>query len=146
VNKEVEASQMKTSLAALCALFLALILSSGCDLGVISGTDTQIDVSANGKTFAFAVDQPFSMELEVLADAGFRWYLTFSDPTIIKLSDTKYRPKNGDTNVCGGMTIQTFYFQPLKHGNCTVTLEERQGWMPNDPPRNTVQFKVIVRQ
>ena len=85
------------------------------------------------------------MELDVCADAGYQWFILFSDSTVVRLDSTKYRPKDGARGGVGGMTVETFYFHATKGGRCTVSMNERQGWMPNVPPINTVQFDVIVR-
>jgi predicted secreted protein len=124
-------------------LFFLLVLS-GCDLGDSLKSEPQLDSSVNGTSVAYTLGQSFSLELDLNADAGFSWYHTISDPTVIHLDSTSFRPKSGDWNMVGGLTVETFYFRTTRAGECAIDLAERQGWLPNDPPRNAVRFSVIV--
>jgi predicted secreted protein len=98
----------------------------------------------NGKNVAYASNQTFSLELDLNFDAGYSWYLAISDTTVIHLDSTGYWPKNGDSNMEGGLTVETFYFRAAKIGQCLVALDERQGWLPNVPPIHSVRFTVTV--
>jgi len=116
----------------------------GCDLGDSLTSPPQLDSSVSGKTVAYAPNQSFLLELDLNADAGYSWYYTISNTTVIHLDSTSYRPKSGNWNQVGGMTVETFYFQATKTGECSVALDERQGWLPNVPPIHSVRFGVIV--
>jgi len=129
-------------------ILLILLAFSGCDLGDSPTSEPQLDSSVNGKRVAYESDQSFSLELDLNADAGYSWYLAISDTTIIDLDSTSYRPKNGNWNTVphpvGGLTVETFYFRAMKPGQCSITLDERQGWLPNVPPINSLRFSVVV--
>ena len=124
-------------------LFFLLVLC-GCDLGDSLKSEPQLDSSVNRTSVAYTLDQSFSLELDLNAHAGFSWYHTISYPSVIHLDSTSFRPKNGNWNICGGGTVETFYFRTTRVGKCAIDLAERQGWLPNDPPINAVRFSVIV--
>jgi predicted secreted protein len=128
------------------AFLLSLLLLCGCDLGDSLKSVPQLDASVNGTSVTYTLNQSFTLELDLCADAGFMWYHTLSDPSVIHLDSTRYRPKSGswETGMDGGMTVATFHFRTSKIGECTIDLAERQGWLPNDPPRNSVRFNVFV--
>ena len=135
---------MRYLLPTLRAFLLFLLALCGCDLGDSLTSPPQLDSSVNGKTVAYAPNQSFLLELDLNADAGYTWYHTFSDTTVIHLDSTRYRPKSGNWNLVGGMTVETFYFRATKTGKCSIALDERQGWLPNVPPINSVRFTVVV--
>ena len=123
---------------------LVLLVLCGCDLGDPPISQPRLDSSVNGKKVVYVLNQSFQLELDLNADAGYSWYYTISDTTVIHLDSTSYRPKSGNWNQVGGMTVETFYFQATKTGECSVALDERQGWLPNVPPIHSVRFGVIV--
>jgi predicted secreted protein len=61
------------------------------------------------------------------------------------LDSTNYRPKSGNWNQDGGITIETFYFTALEKGFCKVNLFEHRVWEVNIPPINTFQLNVNVK-
>jgi predicted secreted protein len=126
------------------SIALLLLWAYGCDLGEPLSSDPQLHLSLNGRFLTYSVNRPFSLELDLNADAGYSWDCTISDSTVIRLEKTTYRPKSGDWNVCGGMTVETFLFRTTKPGECTISLAERQAWMPEVPPINSFQVTVIV--
>jgi hypothetical protein len=123
---------------------LVPLVICGCDLGDSQESETQLDSSVHGKQVAYALNESFSLELDLNADAGCLWYHSISDTTVVHLDSTKYRPKSGDWGMVGGMTVATFHFRATRIGRCTIDLAERQGWLPNDPPWNSVRFSVVV--
>jgi len=125
-------------------LLLLVLLFSGCDLGEPLDSEAPSGSLVNGKSIFLKPNGSFVLQLDVNADAGFCWYHTISDPAIFHLDSTSYRPKSGNWNLDGGMTVETFYFRASNPGQCEVELVERQGWLPDDPPRNAVWFSVHV--
>ncbi len=135
---------MRHSSETIHTLLLLVLLFSGCDLGVPVDSEAPSGSSVNGKSIFLKPNGSFVLELDLNADAGYSWYHKISDPAVFQLDSTSYRPKSGNWNLCGGMTVETFYFRGTKPGQCAVELVERQGWLPNDPPRNSVWFSVTV--
>lgn len=123
---------------------IALLALCGCDLGTSPGSDPRLDSSADGRYFTYALNQSFSLEVDVHTDAGYGWYCAVSDTTVIHLDSTSYRPKSGNWNMNGGMTVETFYFRTTRMGLCTINLAERRGWLPDVAPINMMEFTVIV--
>ena len=121
----------------------ALFLLSCSDLGMPS--EIQLDSSIRGKTIYYARNEQFSLELDVHADGGYQWDCRLSDSTVVKIVSTNYRPKNDAPIIPGGMTVETFHFQPLHTGQSTIELSERQEWLKDVPPINTLRFVIIVR-
>jgi predicted secreted protein len=120
-----------------------MILFIGCSDSSMP-TQTQLDSSINGKNVVYSSNQRFSLELDLLADAGYQWDYTISDTNTVRIDSTSYRPKSGNWNLDGGMTVESFYFRTMKTGKCTINLIEHQGWLPDVPPIHSVQFNVSV--
>jgi predicted secreted protein len=126
-----------------------MILFLGCsDSSIPTQTQLdsskQLDSSINGKNVAYTSNQRFSLELDLEADAGYQWDYTISDTTVVRIDSTRYRPKSGNWNQIGGLTVETFYFYTKTAGNSTIDLIEHQGWVKDVPPIATVRFYVSV--
>ena len=128
-----------------CYLLLLVVISfsAGCSDNILS-TENQFDSSINGTSIRVNKNQQFILELELNADAGYRWDYSISDASVVRIDSTNYRPKSGDWNQVGGVTIETFYFCGIKKGNCIVNLFEHRTWESNIAPINSVHFNVIV--
>lgn len=105
-----------------------------------------LDASVNGKSLSYPSNQPFSVVLDVYADAGFQWDYTITNPAVV-VSDRapEYRQKNPGSIVPGGATVVTLYFRTTGKGECSVVLVQHQGWMKDVPPIATVQFSLTVQ-
>ena len=128
-----------------CYLLLLVVISfsAGCSDNILS-TENQFDSSINGTSIRVNKNQQFILELELNADAGYRWDYSISDASVVRIDSTNYRPKSGDWNQVGGVTIETFYFCGIKKGNCIVNLFEHRAWESNIAPITIVHFNVIV--
>ncbi|OGU28575.1 MAG: hypothetical protein A2057_16930 [Ignavibacteria bacterium GWA2_35_9] len=124
--------------------FVIISFLSGCSDNVLSSED-QFDSSINGKSIRINKNHQFILELDLNADAGYCWDYSIGDTTVLRIDSTSYRPKSGNWNQCGGVTIETFYFCGIKKGNCEVNLFEHRVWESNIKPINTIQFNVIVK-
>ncbi len=127
-----------------------MILLLGCsDQGVNSDypmpNGTPFTSTIDGKYVACFPKQRFSLELDLHADGGYQWDLTLGDTSILHLDSTHYRPKSGNWSGVGGLTVETFDFRAVHIGQCTINLAERQEWMKDVPPINTIRFAVIVK-
>ncbi|OGU51761.1 MAG: hypothetical protein A2080_13525 [Ignavibacteria bacterium GWC2_36_12] len=125
-------------------LLIIIPFLSGCSDNVLS-TENQFDSSINGKSISINKNHQFILELDLNADAGYRWDYSMTDTSVIRIDSTNYRPKSGNWNQVGGVTIETFYFCGIKKGNCTVNLFEHRVWESSISPINTIQFNVIVK-
>ena len=126
-------------------LFLIIIsFLFGCSDNVIS-TENQFDSSINGKNVSINKYHQFILELDLNADAGYQWDYSMTDTSVIRIDSTNYRPKSGNWNQVGGVTIETFYFCGIKKGNCLINLFEHRVWESNIEPINTIQFNVIIK-
>ena len=130
----------KHSLVSLQAIFLL----AGClDSGLPS--EPHLDSSINGNFAVFIYDQRFVLELDVNADAGYRWECEIGDTTVVRLDSASYRPKDGGEGRCGGLAVETFYFRTFRPGRSTIKLSERRVWEENTLPINTIQFVVVSK-
>ena len=107
-------------------------------------TQTQLDSSINGKNVVYTSHQRFSLELDLAADAGYQWDYTISDTTVVRVDSTRYRPKSGNWNQDGGLTVETFYLCTKNAGKSTIGLIEHRGWEKDVPPIAVVRFNVSV--
>ena len=124
--------------------FVIISFLFGCSDNVISSED-QYDSAIDGQTITINTNQKFTLELDLHADGGYQWDYSISDTAIVRIDSASYRPKSGNWNQVGGVTIETFYFCGIKKGNCIVNLFEHRAWESNIAPINTVQFNVIVK-
>jgi predicted secreted protein len=132
---------MKTKI--LFTLFVISFLS-GCSDST-SPTETYFDSSVNGKYISVNSKNKFILEIDVSADAGFRWDYTINNTKIIEVDSVRFKPKNPDVNVCGGVTIQTIYFKAIQPGRSKVYLYEHQPWEEDTPPIKTITFNVRIK-
>jgi len=137
---------MKHPLGIIGPLFFFLSVLCGCDLGDALKPEPLLDASVNGTSVTYALTQSFSLELDLNADAGYQWFYSASDTTVIHVDGTEYRPKSGNWNQVGGLTVETFHFRATKPGRCSISLYERRGWLPNVAPIDSVRFGVVVIQ
>jgi predicted secreted protein len=136
---------MRQLLLTVCTfLLLFFLVFCGCDLGDSVESEPMLNASVDGTSVTYAVNQSFSLELDLNADAGYSWFYAISDTNVVHLDSIGYRPKSGNWNMDGGMTVETFHFRTKKNGQCSISLDERQGWEPNVPPIHSVRFTVIV--
>jgi predicted secreted protein len=124
--------------------FVIILFLSGCSENVLS-TEDQFDSSINGKSITINTNHKFTLELDLHADGGYQWDHSISDTSVVRIDSTNYRPKSGNWNQDGGVTIETFYFTGERKGNCIINLIEHRIWEKNIAPINTVQFNVIVK-
>jgi predicted secreted protein len=80
-----------------------------------------LDASVGGKTVHYSVHQRFTLQLDVMATAGYTWLCSIADTTVVRLDSIHYAPKSGAMPI-GGRSIQTLYFQALAAGQTPVTL------------------------
>lgn len=128
----------------LIVLILISFLFSCSDM--IMPTEVRLDSSINGKNITVNTNSKFTMELNLNADAGYQWDYFLSNTSVLKVDSINYRPKSGNWNQVGGITVETFYFCSKRTGQCKINLIEHRVWENNVPPINTVQFNVIVRR
>ena len=126
--------------------FLFPSLSCGCDLGDPLISRSPLDAFVRGKRVVYSPNQSFQLELDLNTVAGYSWSFTLSETTVMHLDSTSCRPKNGNANQVGGLSVETLHFRAIRPGECSIALDERRGWLPNDPPIHSVQFGVAVRR
>jgi predicted secreted protein len=124
--------------------FVVMSVLDGCSDSSLP-TEVKYNSSINGKTISVIRGYVYTLELDLNADAGYQWDYSISDTTVIEIDSTSYRPKSGNWNQVGGLTIETFYFRGKKSGQCFVKLIEHQVWEKDVPPINTIQFSAIVK-
>jgi hypothetical protein len=128
--------------------FFALIALSfyfaGCSNDSLP-TEAPFNSQVNGKTLTVAPYQRIKLELDLCADAGYQWDYVITNTDCFKLDSLTYKPKDGTIFIPGGMTVETFYFHAENKGQSTISLAERQEWLKNVPPIDTVRFTVYVK-
>jgi predicted secreted protein len=124
--------------------FIVMSVLSGCSDSSLP-TEVQYDSSINGKIITIIPGYVYALELDLNADAGYQWDYSISNAAVIEMDSTSYRPKSGNRNQCGGLTVETFYFRGKRSGLCFVRLIEHQVWEKDVPPINTIQFSINVK-
>ncbi|HEY9165679.1 MAG TPA: protease inhibitor I42 family protein [Candidatus Kryptonia bacterium] len=124
-----------------------LITFVGCNKSgnSLSPTEPKLDSTISGKTLAYSTNQRFLLELDLSADAGYQWDYSVSDSIVARIDSTNYRPKSGNWNQVGGLTVESFFFRTMKPGTCLVVMVEHRGWEPNVPPIDSLKFFISVQ-
>ena len=133
---------------AVLGLILVIVGCSdhGANLVIPDPSNAPFTVAINGKSIACSPNECFSLELDLNADAGNQWDHNFSDPSVLQLDSTAFRPKDAyPPGMVGGLAIETFHFRATKTGRCAVDLIQHQAWEPDVPPIQTVRFVVVVQ-
>jgi len=99
----------------------------------------------DGKYISVTSGNKLTVELDVYADAGYRWDYTISNTKIVEIDSVCFKPKNPNELVCGGATIQTIYFHTIRPGRSEVYLYEHRSWEEDTPPIKTITFNVRVK-
>ena len=119
-------------------LLVAAAFSLGCSRG------SQPSHSIKTIKAMYRTNEPFSFELSLNADAGYQWYYTVSDTTVVAIDSVSYKPYSGTPNQVGGLIIETFHCRTLQIGTCTLNLEEIRPWLRNVPPIDSLRYMVSV--
>ena len=123
---------------------LVPLLGGGTEATPSAGSS--LNSSVNGKVVVYPPGRKFSLDLDVPASAGYQWDYQLSDGDVVSSeSRPDYRPKYGDAVVPGGLTVETFHFVTKSPGRCVIRLSQRQPWMTDVPPRDTLEFTVVVK-
>ncbi len=122
---------------------IMLLTIVGCSQSS-SPTEPQWDSSIAGKSISYPPNQRFTLQLDLNADAGYQWDISVTDTNVVRVDSTNYRPKSGNYNQVGGITVETFYFCTRYAGRSAVTLAERRGWEPGVPGIDSLAFTVSV--
>jgi len=135
---------MKT-LTPLVAFLVLLELHCADKGGPLEPIPLQLDASVNGQTLTAFVGQRFTLTLDSWADAGYLWECYIGDSLVVS-QQGKASYRSADSGKVGGLCFATFTFSVNRAGHTIVTLNERQPWMKDVPPRATVTFAVDVPQ
>ena len=84
------------------------------------------------------------MQLDLNADGGYQWDISMTDTNAVRVDSINYRPKSGNYNQVGGITVETFYFCTRSGGQSTISLAERLNWEPGIPAIDSLAFTVRV--
>jgi predicted secreted protein len=129
----------------LCSIVSVILFSLvGCSQATSPGL--RLGSTIKGKTVSYQMNQKFMLQLDLYADAGYQWKYAIGDTNIVRIDSTSYAPKSGNWNQTGGVTTETFFFRTLNAGQSIVTLIERQPWLPNVRPIDSLAFTVVVIQ
>lgn len=130
---------MKTNPTLMIVPFLSLFVCSHPS----SPIDTTLDASAHGRTIYYPLNQKFTVQLDLQADAGYQWYCFISDSNIVRVDSASYSPKTGNPNQVGGVTVETLFFCTANIGQSEVALFERRPW-ESYPGIDSLRFTVKV--
>ena len=124
-------------------VIIALLGLVGCSQSS-SPTEPTWNSSINSKSLNYPHGQKFSLQPDLSADGGYQWDITMTDTNVVHVDSTSYRPKSGNPNQVGGLTIETFYFCTSKVGRSDISLAERRSWEQGIPAIDSVAFSVNV--
>jgi predicted secreted protein len=125
-------------------LFLSCSKSSSPNEPNSDSSELNLDSTINGTTITYPSNQRFSLELDLNADVGYQWDYSISDTNVVRIDSTSYRPKSGNWNQEGGLTVENFHFHTMHYGRCDIKLIQHRVWLPNVPPIDTLRFSVLV--
>jgi len=125
-------------------LFFVVYLFFNCSNST-APNEIFLDSSVDGKYISVTSGNKFIVELEVYADAGYRWDYTISNTKIVEVDSVRFKPKYSEEIIPGGTTIQTIYFNAIRPGRSKIYLYEHQPWEKDTPPIKTITFNVRVK-
>jgi len=118
-------------------------------LPYISGSvaDLKLDASADGSTQQLKVGQVLSISLESNPSTGYSWSATSSDQAVMmQMGEPQMQePTASSTPVVGAPGTATLYFQAIKAGTATVTLNYQRSWEQGVTPEKTIIITVEVK-
>lgn len=109
--------------------------------------DLKLDASANGTTQQLKVGQVMSISLDANPSTGYGWFATCSDPAVImQMGETEYQQETASpTPIVGAPETAMLYFQAVKAGTATITLDYKRGFEQDVPPTQTLTITVEVK-
>lgn len=108
---------------------------------------SELDATVNGKTVAYSQGENFVLRLDSWADAGYRWDCDISDTLVVNTyGEPIYKQKQEGPIVPGGLSVAAFTFIAKKAGQTRLRLTERQPWMSDVAPHDSVIFFVSVKR
>ena len=118
-------------------------------LPYISGSvaDLKLDASADGSTQQIKVGQVLSISLESNPSTGYSWSAISSDPAVMmQMGEPQMQePTTSSTPVVGASGTATLYFQAVKAGTATITLNYQRSWEQGVTPEKTITITVEVK-
>ena len=102
----------------------------------------QFDETANGSEVEIPAGQEFSLSLNEIRTAGYRWTLKGSGEPSCVLVGESFQPASGQS---GGIGTRVWRFRTVAPGNCSLALESRRSWESSSEPARTFGMRVRVR-
>lgn len=112
-----------------------------------SAADLKLDASADGSTQQLKAGQVMSISLESNPSTGYSWSATSSDPAVMmQMGEPEMQePTASATPVVGAPGMATLYFQAVKSGAATITLNYQRSWEQGVTPEKTITIMVEVK-
>lgn len=85
----------------------------------------------------------FSITLDSNPSTGYSWVSLF-DTKFLELRDRSFESKDKESKRMGSPSKEVFTFNPIKHGNTTITMIYKRTWEENGI--KTVNFDVIIKK
>jgi len=117
-------------------------------LPYISGSvaDLKLDASADGSTQQVKAGQVMSISLESNPSTGYSWFATSSDQAVImQMGEPELQQTASSTPIVGAPEMATLFFQAVKAGTATITLDYKRGWEQDVKPEKTITITVEVK-
>jgi len=118
-------------------------------LPYISGSvaDLKLDANADGSAQQLKVGQVMSISLESNPSTGYSWSAISSNPAVMmQMGEAEMQePTASATPVVGAPGTATLYFQAVKAGTATITLNYQRSWEQGVTPEKTITITVEVK-
>ena len=85
----------------------------------------------------------FSITLDSNPSTGYSWVSLF-DTKFLELRDRSFESKDKESKRMGRWSKEVFTFNPIKHGNTTITMIYKRAWEENGI--QTVNFNVKIKK
>jgi inhibitor of cysteine peptidase len=119
-------------------------------LPIISGKTAtlQLDATADSSTQQLNIGEVVAITLESNPSTGYSWFATSSNPDVIaQMGEAQYQePQSSSTTpIVGAAGTETLYFEAVKAGTVTLTLDYKRGWETDVAPEKTITITVEVK-
>ena len=133
---------MKSKLGLICATIVISLCLVACSS---APSLVSVDASYSGQQVEVAVGGSLTVTLDSNPSTGFEWVLVnIGDETVLKnVANTYEAPE--DTDMVGVPGEETWTFEALKKGTCSVSMEYSQSWEGGEKGAWTFTLTVVVK-
>lgn len=131
------------ALTLLLIVFAALSNLSACGLRNDNDEASALSEDAAGSRHEIEVGETLRIALEGNPTTGYEWSTDYVDMTVLRpLGEPTFKPSSGAIGSGGTVTLE---YEAVAAGETPLRLIYNAPWLAGEPPNNTFELTVIVR-